>query len=86
MSIHRPISESATILTFPRDAIREVGCDVRILTKRCNRLLGNEYLIGYGARYFRCGDLSLSQLKRGVSPDELCMLEIEDPENPGWDD
>lgn len=86
MTHHRPISESAAILTFPRDPIREVGCDVRVLTKRYGGLLGPEYLIGYGDRYFRCGELSLSQLKRGVSPDELFMLEVDDPENPGWED
>lgn len=75
MTLYRPISESAAITPA-----------VRVLTKRFGGLLGPEYLIGYGDRFFRCGDLSLSQLKRGVSPDELCMLEIEDPEHPGWDD
>lgn len=75
MTHHRPISESATIAPA-----------VRVLTKKFGGLLGPEYLIGYGARYFRCGELSLSQLKRGISPDELCMLEIENPDEPGWDD
>jgi hypothetical protein len=60
--------------------------DVRVLTKKFGGLLGVEYLIGYGDRYFRCGELSLSLLKRGVSPDELSLLEVEDPDHPGWED
>ena len=78
-----------TILS-PIDAVRGESATVtpaiRVLTKKFGGLLGPEYLIGYGTRYFRCGELSLSQLKRGISPDELCMLEIEDPDEPGWDD
>ncbi|MBZ9759446.1 hypothetical protein LB553_00905 [Mesorhizobium sp. CA8] len=68
-------------LGFSFQAVREVGCDVRVMTKRCNKLLGTEYRIAYGhgadTREFICGELGLSQLKRGVSPDELFMLEVD---------
>jgi len=78
-----------TILS-PIDAVRgaekSIEPAVRVLTKKYSGLLGPEYLIGYGTRYFRCGALSLSQLNRGISPDELFMIEVEDPENPGWED
>lgn len=80
MTHHRPISESGTVLTLPRDPIREAGCDVRVLTKRCNRLLGNEYRVAYGrgpdTREFICGELGLSQLRRGLNPDELFLMEV----------
>lgn len=81
MTIYRPISESATVLTFPRDPIREVGCDVRVLTTRFCWPGEKQYRVahgrGPGTREFICGEPGLSQLKRGITPDELFMLEVD---------
>ena len=41
------------------------------------RLLGPEFDIAVGDRYFRIGELTLSQLKRGMPLDEIDMLEID---------
>lgn len=57
-----------------------IGKDVRVLTKRFGGLLGPEYVVGCGTRYFRVGELGLSQLRRGISPDELMLLEVDPDE------
>ncbi len=59
-----------------------IGKDVRVLTKRFGNLLGPEFLVACGTRYFKVGALGLSQLRRGISPDELMLLEV-DPDEPG---
>ncbi|MBZ9807654.1 hypothetical protein [Mesorhizobium sp. ESP-6-2] len=54
--------------------------DFRVITKRYGGLLGPEYTVAAGGRYYRCGELTLSQLKRGIRVDELDLLEIDPDE------
>lgn len=65
-----------THAVFPSIA-KTVGTDFRVLTKIFGGLLGTEYIIAAGDRYYRCGELSISQLKRGIPASELDLLEVD---------
>jgi hypothetical protein len=59
--------------------------DVRVLTKRYGSLLGVEYLIGYGDRYFTVGALTLALIKKGTPLEDLDLLEIDpDADDEGF--
>lgn len=53
--------------------------DVRVLEKRFGGLLGVEYLIGYGERYFTVGALTLKLLRTGTPFEDLegSLLEVD---------
>ncbi|MGY3330085.1 hypothetical protein ACVILI_003102 [Mesorhizobium sp. USDA 4775] len=61
-----------------RQAIAE-SADFRIVTKIFGGLLGPEYTVAAGGRYYRVGQLTLDQLKRGIPAEDLDLLEV-DPE------
>ncbi|ETA72305.1 MULTISPECIES: hypothetical protein [Mesorhizobium] len=61
-----------------RQAIAE-SADFRIVTKIFGGILGPEYTVAAGGRYYRVGQLTLDQLKRGIPAADLDLLEV-DPE------
>lgn len=69
--------------SFPqvRGADLSPGVDFRIITKLYGSLLGPEYTIAAGGKYYRVGELTLSQLRRGIPACELDLLEV-DPDEP----
>jgi hypothetical protein len=65
--------------------LRDVGTDLRILTKRYGGQLGPTYTVAVKDRYFCVGQLTLNQLQRGVSPDELGLFEVDPDDSPSED-
>ena len=59
--------------------------DVRVIGTYHGSLLGPEFKVAIGDRYFWVGALTLKQLKSGYSPDELDLYEI-DPDAPDLED
>lgn len=55
------------------------SADFRVVTKIFGGLLGPEYTVAAGGRYYRVGELTLNQLKRGIPAEDLDLLEV-DPE------
>jgi hypothetical protein len=53
--------------------------DVRVLDKRYGGLLGPEFIIGYGDRYFTVGTLTLKLLQTGTPFEDLegSLLEVD---------
>lgn len=61
-------------------ALRKViaeSADFRILTKIFGGLLGPEYTVSAGGRYYRVGEITLNQLKRGIPAEDLDLLEVD---------
>lgn len=58
-----------------RKAIAE-SADFRIVTQIFGGLLGPEYTVAAGGRYYRVGELTLNQLKRGIPAEDLDLLEV----------
>jgi hypothetical protein len=52
----------------------------RVITKIFGSLLGPEYIVSADGKTFRVGELTISQLKRGVPICDLDLLEV-DPES-----
>jgi hypothetical protein len=59
--------------------------EVRIVGRNYGSLLGPEFKVAVGDRYFWIGELTLKLLKSGYSPDELGLFEI-DPDDEPEDD
>ncbi|MGO4641678.1 hypothetical protein AB4Z43_24875 [Mesorhizobium sp. 2RAF45] len=59
-----------------RQTIAE-SADFRIVTKIFGGLLGPEYTVAAGGRYYRVGQLTLDQLKRGIPAEDLDLLEVD---------
>lgn len=57
-----------------------VSAEVRVITKRYGGILGPVFTVAVGDRYFAVGEMTLAQLKRGMSPDELDLFEV-DPDD-----
>jgi hypothetical protein len=51
----------------------------RVVTKIFGGLLGPEFIVCADDKYFRVGELTVGQLKRGIPAEDLDMLEV-DPE------
>lgn len=59
--------------------------EVRIVGRNFGSLLGPEFKISVGDRYFWVGSITLKQLQSGYSPDELELIDI-DPDAPDLED
>lgn len=59
-----------------RQAIAD-SADLRIITKIFGGLLGTEYTVAAGGRYYRVGEITLNQLKRGIPAESLDLLEVD---------
>lgn len=56
--------------------------EVRIVGRNFGSLLGPEFKVAVGDRYFWVGALTLDKLQRGYSPDELDLYEIDPDDEP----
>lgn len=55
--------------------------EVRVVTKRYGGIQGPVFTVAFGDRYFAIGEMALSLLQRGYSPDDLDLSEV-DPDAP----
>lgn len=54
--------------------------DLRVLMRRYGGLLGPVYTVACEGKYYSVGELTLSQLKRGIPPIELDLVEVDPDE------
>ncbi len=66
-----------TAVALPRSFPADAFCDFRIVARRYGSLLGPEFTIAIADKYFVVGTLTLDQLRRGISPEELDLFEID---------
>lgn len=66
----------------PLRLVEPVSAEVRVITKRYGGILGPVFTVAVGDRYFAVGELALALLKRGISPDELDLFEIDPDDEP----
>lgn len=50
---------------------------VRVITKRYGGLLGPEFTVAVGDRYYRVGEITMNQLRRGIPAEDLDLLEVD---------
>lgn len=56
------------------------SADFRVICKRFGGLLGPEYTVAAGGRYYRVGQITMDQLRRGIRIEDLDLLEIDPDE------
>lgn len=59
----------------------ETFAPFRIVTRIFGGLLGPEFIVCADGKYYRVGELTVGQLRRGIPASELDLLEI-DPDAP----
>lgn len=66
----------------PLRLVEPVSAEVRVITKRYGGILGPVFTVAVGDRYFTVGEMALAQLKRGLTPDDLGLFEIDPDDEP----
>ena len=49
----------------------------RVITRIFGELLGTDFIVSTGGKSFRVGALTINQLKSGIDPEDLDMLEVD---------
>lgn len=62
---------------FAKPATQSLEPAFHIVGKLYGGLLGVEFVVLAGGKYFRCGEITLDQLKRGIDPHDLDLLECD---------
>lgn len=62
---------------FAKPATQSLEPAFHIGTRIYGGLLGPEFIVLAGGKYFRVGEITLGQLKRGIDPHDLDLLECD---------